>query len=485
MKRQVASYIRVSTDEQAEHGQSLDVQKQVITDYAKGHQLDVVATFEEAQSAFKPGRTQFQAMVSYLRTHKKVTGVLCYKLDRISRNMSDYAQLVEGLGVEIISATEQLPCNPSGRLMGDMQAAFARYFSAQLSERVESAMVNKAKKGGYPSIAPTGYLNNRLEKTIEVDPDQGPIVRELFQTYADSEMSLMQLVRWAAKSGLRTRRGNAMKRGAIHGLLSNPFYYGVVRWHGMVYQGNHETLISQAVFDRVQDKMHGRSSKREERRFPFRGILVCGHCGCKITATLAKGKYVYYHCTNGKGRCAQGYIRQEDLSRLCESIVDDVQVPGEVARMLLEEVRKGENARKQEIEQKLDELTQEQERITATRNKAYLDKLNGVIEEERWAALDNEWEERLNLIGEKTNELQEALKSSGAGELDSTLELLKRARELFSQQDPFEQAEGLRILVSNLTVTDRKLDPDYRSPFDLVALGTKTRNWYPRQDSNL
>jgi len=290
MKRQVVSYIRVSTDEQAEHGQSLDVQKQVITDYAKGHHLDVVSTFEEAQSAFRPGRTQFQAMVKYLRTHKKVTGVLCYKLDRISRNMSDYAQLVEGLGVEIISATEQLPCNPSGRLMGDMQAAFARYFSAQLSERVESAMVSKAKKGGYPSIAPTGYLNNRLEKTIEIDPDQGPIVRELFRTYADTDMSLMQLVRWAAKRGLRTRKGNPMKRGAIHGLLSNPFYYGVVRWHGMIYQGNHKPLIAQALFDRVQDKMHGRSSKREERRFPFRGILVCGHCGCKITATLAQGQ---------------------------------------------------------------------------------------------------------------------------------------------------------------------------------------------------
>ena len=153
--------------------------------------------------------------------------------------------------------------------------------------------------------------------------------------------------------------------------------------------------------------------------------------------------------------------------------------------MLLEEVRKGEDVRKQEIKEKLDELTQEQERIATTRDKAYLDKLNGVIEEERWASLDNEWGERLNLIVEKANELREALKSSGAEELDSTLELLKRARELFSQQDPFEQAEGLKILVSNLTITGRKLDPDYRSPFDLVALGTKTGNWYPRQDSNL
>ena len=68
---------------------------------------------------------------------------------------------------------------------------------------------------------------------------------------------------------------------------------------------------------------------------------------------------------------------------------------------------------------------------------------------------------------------------SGAEQIDETLELLKRARELYLQQDPFEQAEGLRILVSNLTPTDRKLEPNYNKSFDLVVIGTKTGIWYP------
>lgn len=484
MKRQVVTYVRVSTEEQAAHGQSLEVQNQVVLDYARGHQLEIVASFEEAQSAFKTGRPQFAAMVELLRKNKKLTGVLCYKMDRVTRNMSDYALIVEKIGIEIISATEQLPSNPSGRLMGDMQAAFARFSSAQLSERVESAMLNKAMKGGYPSLAPTGYVNNRLEKTIEIDPNMGSIVRELFQTYAETDMSLMQLVRWASGRGLRTRRGNPMKRGAIHKLLNNPFYYGPVRWHGLIYKGKHKPLITQALFEQVQDKMHGRSRKKNERRFPFRGILVCGHCGCKITATLAKGKYIYYHCTNGKGKCVQGYISQKELAKLCEAIVEEVHVPEEVARMLLEEVQKGESQRKQELEKRLESLNSEKAQIARTRDKAYVDKLNGVIDEERWEHLDEEWDSRHRLVEEKAEELKTALATSGVKEADSTLELLRTARDLYSQQDPFEQAEGLRILVSNLTITDRKLEPNYNKPFDLVAAGTKTGNWYPQDDSN-
>ncbi|MFC2095527.1 recombinase family protein [Candidatus Bipolaricaulota bacterium] len=484
MKQVVVTYVRVSTEEQA-HGQSPEVQRQAVVDYAAGHDLEIAAAFEEAESAFRSGRSQFSEMVEFLRKNRRVTGVLVYHLDRISRNLTDYALLVEELGMQLISATQQLPNNSTGRLMGDMQASWARFFSAQLSERVEAAMINKAKKGGYPSLAPTGYLNDRLEKTILPDPDQGPIIPDLFETYAETNMSLMQLVRWAKKRGLRTRNGNPMARGAIYGLLTNPFYYGIVRWREMEYQGTHAPLISKALFDKVQDKLRGRGRKKTERRFPFRGILVCGHCGCKITATLAKGKYIYYHCTNGKGKCTQGYINQKELAQLCESVIDAVQIPEDVARMLLHEVRRNEEKRADTLRKRVEKMTAEKKRVAHTRDKAYIDKLNNGIDEERWKALDTEWAERIQLIDQKTSQLQKAIATSGAKELDSAFELLKQTRELYSRQDPFEQADSLRILVSNLTITDRNLEPNYRKPFDLVAHGTKTGDWYPREDSNL
>ncbi len=93
MKRKVVSYIRVSTDEQAEHGYSIETQRQLLIDYARGHDLQIVLTVEETHSAHKPGRPKFQAMLAFLRKHTDVGGVLVYKLDRLSRNMSDYSIL--------------------------------------------------------------------------------------------------------------------------------------------------------------------------------------------------------------------------------------------------------------------------------------------------------------------------------------------------------------------------------------------------------
>jgi len=137
--------------------------------------------------------------------------------------------LTVGFGMEIISATEQLPSNATGRFMGDMQAAISRYSSAQLSERVKDAMELKANKGLYPSYAPVGYLNDLATRTIVPDPNRASIIGELFEAYAEADSSLSALVEWARKRGLTSRKGNAFRKSTIHKLLTNPIYCGIIR----------------------------------------------------------------------------------------------------------------------------------------------------------------------------------------------------------------------------------------------------------------
>jgi DNA invertase Pin-like site-specific DNA recombinase len=309
-------------------------------------------------------------MVKLLERDKSVSAVLCYTIDRISRNTSDYAYLVEKLGVEIISATEQLPSNSTGRLMGDMQIAFSRHFSAQLSERVSQAMTAKAKKGLYPSYAPLGYLNDRLTRTLVLDPERADLVQALFETHAETEMSLLDLTHWAERRGLRTRKGQSLQRSTIHKLLSNPIYKGIVRWGDVTAPGIHPPIVSGYLFDRVQDKLDGRGHIQGKHAFPFRGLLVCGHCGCQITATQAKGKYVYYHCTNGHGKCSQPYIRQEALSQKLQSVVDNVRIPEEVVRQLIDQVHEGEEERKASIHRRLEQQRAEASSLAKRRDQA-------------------------------------------------------------------------------------------------------------------
>jgi len=484
MSRKVVAYIRVSTEEQASHGYSIDVQKEFLQDYAKGHKLKVVRQFVESESAYKPGRPEYAKMLSYLAEHRTVTAVLCYKVDRLSRNITDYAHLVEELGVDVLSATEQFPSNASGRLMGDMQAAYSRYYSAQLSERVKPAMEKKARQGIYPSFAPVGYLNDRETKTLTVDPERAPMIRELFERYAQGEISLRALVIWAKKRGLRTRQGGVLARAALHKLLTNPIYCGVVRWGSVTAPGIHEPIVPRHVFDRVQDVLHGRGRSQTKHRFAFRGLLRCGHCGCQITATLAKGRYTYYHCTQGKGKCSQPYVREDRLAQRLAPVVDGVQVPEDVAAQLIEAIRKNEKRRTATLDSRLKTLRQEIQRLTSLRDKAYVDKATGVLTEQRWASLDSQWASRLDELEKQIQSIQEAQRSTGTDDAREAFELLKRAGELYSQQTPQEQAEALRMLVSNCELRGAKIVPHYRKPFDLVAVGNETGYWYPQEDSN-
>ena len=480
MAKKVVAYIRVSTEEQAEHGYSIDVQKQVLEDYARGHDLDVIETFVESQSAFKPGRSEFARMVELLKKSKSIGAVLVYKIDRISRNLHDYAMLVEEMGVEIISATEQLPSNATGRLMGDMQAAFSRYFSAQLSDRVSEAMAAKARKGIYPSYAPTGYINNSETRTIEVDPKRADLVGQVFVKYDETDMTVKEVATWARKQGLTTRRGGKLSKSAVHKMLENPIYHGVIRWGETTAPGIHEPLITKALFDRVQDKLHGRGKGRRANSqvFPFRGILTCGYCGCKITASRIKGRYIYYHCTNGRGKCEQPHIRQEKLSDLLVSVVDDVRIPEDVVKELMEAIRGGEKKRREHLATKLEALTAKMGSVQKTRGKAYIDRLNGGLREERWRRLDDEWEGELDRLQQEQRGLEQALRGRASDDAAEAFELLEHASELYSSQSALEQADALKILVSNCTLTGEKLGPNYRKPFDLVAEGLRTGNWY-------
>ncbi len=369
--------------------------------------------------------------------------------------------------------------------MGDLQAIYARFDSAQKSERVTHAMQAKAKKGIYPSLAPVGYLNDPVKRTIIVDQERAPIIRELFEKYADTDISLLELARWAKKRGLGTRKGNAMGKSAIHKVLTNPIYHGGIRWGGVIAQRIHEPIVSKYVFNRVQEKLHGRGHRGSKHVFPFRGLLVCGYCGCQITASLVKGKYVYYHCTKGKGKCPQAYIRQERLSILFSSVVDSVQIPEDVAAMLIEEIRRGEQKRQASLQARLVSLKKEVEGIEHTRSKAYFDKLNGVLEEARWKKLDQQWSKQAQELEEEIGRIEGALHTVAEDGAQEAFELLKRASELYSQQRPAEQARALRILLSNCTLKGERVEPNYRKPFDLVAEGHKTGVWFNRlTDSN-
>jgi len=483
MRRKVVTYIRVSTDEQANKGYSIPAQQQVLRDFATGHDLEVVEAFVESESAYKPGRPEYKRMLQLLRRSRDVTAVLCYKIDRIARNLRDYSELSEMAGVSIISATEALPENSTGQLVGTVLAASSRYYSDQLSERVKLGMETKARKGIWPSYAPIGYLNDPDGPGIIVDATRATLVREVYEEYVHKNISLSELARWATKRGLKTRKGGELRASTTHNLLTNPIYCGTIRWRGVLHEGIHSPLISKTLFDRVQERLAGKSSLRQKRSFPFRGLLKCGYCGCAITATLKKGKYIYYHCTGGKGKCHQPYVRQTHLSEMFLPIVEGVHLSEQQVRDLLAGIREGNLKREQSMQRKFRALAGREELIQRRRDIAYDDKADGKISEERWLELDQRWSREEFRIRSEIGEIRSG-RGPSEDDVQPTLELLERAPALYLRQNDYGRARVLRTLLWNCNIRGEKLDPVYRSPFDLVAEGVRSANWYTREDSN-
>jgi site-specific DNA recombinase len=184
-----------------------------------------------------------------------------------------------------------------------------------------------------------GYLNEPRLRTIVVDEAKAPLVCRMFEAYATGQYSLPQLRNLVASWGLVNRKGKPLTLSKMGELLSNPFFIGMFRWHGELYEGSHPPLISRKLFERVQEVL-ARSSRYHSKRkhlFPFIGLLRCGECGCAITAERQKGHH-YYRCTKKKGPCSQRYIREEALAAQLRAVVQKVTLADTLTEKMLDKV---------------------------------------------------------------------------------------------------------------------------------------------------
>src|SRR5205823_4147107 len=111
--------------------------------------------------------------------------------------------------------------------------------------------------GIYPSRPPLGYINNKLQHTIEIDPANAAILKRMYELYATGNYSLVEL-----RKAILNETGKAFQKGYIHKLLKNPFYSGFFDWDGNRFQGSHSLIISGDLFNEVQSVLQGHNRPR-------------------------------------------------------------------------------------------------------------------------------------------------------------------------------------------------------------------------------
>ena len=160
-----------------------------------------------------------------------------------------------------------------------------------------------------PGRALYGYMHDRETRTVVEHPKKGKVVKLVFGLYATGEYDIEAL-----RKAIITQTGEKISKSHLHRMLKDCFYIGYFTRRGVEYKGKHPHLVTHSIFARVQGLISGRNgnkSKSRKHSFPFTQLIHCSADGCLITASLAKGKYPYYHCSFDKGRYKVSRLRAD------------------------------------------------------------------------------------------------------------------------------------------------------------------------------
>lgn len=311
----VAIYVRVSTVYQIDKD-SLPMMKQDLTAYCKYilNTEDYVIFEDAGYSGKNMDRPAYQKMMSQVR-QGLFTHILVWKIDRISRNLLDFANMyaeLKELGVTFVSKNEQFDTSTAiGEAMLKIILVFAELERNMTSERVTATMINRANNGIWNGgRVPFGYAYDKESQTFSFDETEQKIVQLIFDTYEETG-SIVHTSRKLNDSGFLTRGGNVWSATAVWIILRNPWYKGVYRYNyykipgrkavkdkkeWVIVENHHKPSIDPERFDKIQltltnnaryRRSPGRSNVQKNVHI-FAGLLWCGECGAAFTSSPGK-----------------------------------------------------------------------------------------------------------------------------------------------------------------------------------------------------
>jgi len=332
-----AVYTRKSTEHNLDlEFNSLDAQREACEAYIKsqaheGWRLVPDHYDDGGLSGASLDRPALQTLLSDLRAGK-VDVVVVYKVDRLTRSLTDFAKLVEVFdrhGISFVSITQSFNTTSSmGRLTLNVLLSFAQFEREVIGERVRDKIAASKRKGlwvGGP--VPLGYAS--INKKLVIVPEEAETVRHIFRQYLKLG-SVGALLVDLDRNGVLTKRrqlssgrvvgGGRFGMGALAHLLGNRFYIGEVVYRGEIHPGDHEPILERSLFEAVQAKLEANTVARRVR---LRGspALLAGRIfdegGNRMTPSHATKHGVRYRY----------YVSQAVLQRKAKEIGPVARVP--------------------------------------------------------------------------------------------------------------------------------------------------------------
>ena len=481
------AYLRVSTKEQELEGYSLDNQERQTIKYAEEKNLKIIKFWKCSESAWgKKERKAFNEMINFVRKRKDVRHIIFYSPDRMTRNIKDnetIKELREEHGKVIhfsqFGEKEEGRLTSSNEMMSDIRTSFNKFFSNFISEKTAPAMEEKAKTGVYPGCAPIGYLNNKIDKTIEVDNDRAHYIQSLFEKIASGNYSMRVITKELAEQGLTSKKtGGKVSKSTLYNTVNNPFYYGEFYWNGELHKGTHKPLVSKELWKKANEILRSDKPYITGKKFAFNGIVRCGVCGCTVSGgKYKKNKYTYYHCSQSKEQHKSPFISEQEMSERLRKIVSDVIIPNNISDWLKTGMEIYSERKEKSNKNIRETLSLELEKSKKILERTYQREL----EDDNLSDSKKEFYRKTELeLEEKIKNLKKELQKIGKNakqimrEVDDTIQIMKNLSKWYEKGDYFDKGEIVKALTNKVILTkDNELIPTYRQPFNLFASAKK------------
>ena len=316
-----AVYTRKSTEEGLDQDfNSLQAQREACEAFIRSQRSEgwvlIPAAYDDGGIS---GGTMERPALKRLMAHiegKEIDVVVVYKVDRLTRSLSDFSKMVElfdNHGVSFVAVTQQFNTTTSmGRLTLNVLLSFAQFEREVTAERVRDKIAASKKKGMWMGGGrPRGY---RIEdKKLIVEPKEAEVVRSIYNRYLSCS-SIRELSLELKREGITAERGYedgrtrpALSRGALYCLLRSPLYVGLISHQGVLYPGLHEAIVDQKIWEAAQKKLKaGQAYSGIQRRnsdSPLKGKLFDAEGRPLVTTyALKKGKRYHYYASHSDDR---------------------------------------------------------------------------------------------------------------------------------------------------------------------------------------
>lgn len=334
-KQKAALYIRVSTEEQAQDGQSPSAQLEVLKQYCCAYDIEVYDVYMDLGLSGKSftERRELGRLLEGCRK-REFDIVLVWKISRLSRNLKDllyFIDIFESHNVHFASCSEKFDTStPVGRMTLQLLGSIAEFERNTIVENVKLGLDEYARQGGKASSV-LGYDN--LDKKLAVNAEEAKIVKLIFHLYTENKMSFSAIAKHLNNLGLKTKRGCDFRSSSISYIINNPVYIGINR-HSMNtekeynIQSDHPSIIDSEIWDKAQNmkrSLKGRPAKVTNDADAFASQIKCMKCGLqmKIFYAYSKGKkYKYFRC-----HVCSNYVNaariKEEVSKVIIEIIND------------------------------------------------------------------------------------------------------------------------------------------------------------------